>query len=516
MSSMTSAQLATLAAFDEARAYMFNASGPVPRRLLIGTLLQTLADGLTAVDTDLATALTNYGAPVADIAALSAVAAADRSDKQLRVVEDDGFGHRSIYIFDSASSATADGVDIVAPDAGSGRWFRAYDIDAGSLGVINSTGAQIDKGKPVRIVGLDATTGRFKIDVADSTVEGAFAIGVLAADLANAASAALQLDLVLASSGLDTQAGAVGDPVYLNGSALSLAAPTSDRFVQIVGRVATVAASGTLRLRAELPAPGAGDTLRVVNATGGQLDKGKAVQIVGYDAATDRWKIDYATSATDGHYARAILPRNIADTATDDIPTSCVIEGSGLNTSGAAVGDAIYLSTAGAITLSPPTKGSGQLVGRVVTVAADGTIKVDIGPAQPVVSPLFAKIATFAVTVDAETVADHVNIHLQAKDANGDNLAAAVPVKVTLLDAEYDIAPSASATGALAGGGAGSVSGGSGTASIFGVTDAAGVLDLDITDATGGAFTRYARLESGIDSNARLIVPVQAELTWSA
>lgn len=58
--------------------------------------------------------------PVADLTALAAIAAADRTDNMLCFVD----AQAALYWFDSASSATADGIRIVSPAAGTGRWFR--------------------------------------------------------------------------------------------------------------------------------------------------------------------------------------------------------------------------------------------------------------------------------------------------------------------------------------------------------------------------------------------------------
>lgn len=59
------------------------------------------------------------GAAVADVAALKAVAAADRKDKDLRFVD----SLEAIFYFDSASSATGDDTTVITPDAGTGRWL---------------------------------------------------------------------------------------------------------------------------------------------------------------------------------------------------------------------------------------------------------------------------------------------------------------------------------------------------------------------------------------------------------
>lgn len=407
MATLTDAQLTTLQSLTARKASMLNRSGPAPFTADLGDVLAALAAGVQAIDTALATATTNFAAPVADITALAAVAAADRVDKQLRVVENDGAGHRSIYIFDSASTADADGVDIVAPGAGTGRWFRAYDVDAGTVGAINATGGPLAKGLVVAFGGWDATKSRFQIVAADPANATKQAVGVLGAQLADGASVALQRSFLLATSGLNTSGATVGDPVYLGvAGALTLTPPTGSSFAQRVGTVHSVAADGDVWIE--------------------------------------------------------VQPANPADA-------------------------------------------------KAAAAQADATQAIaDAAAAQ---ADLDATVAQVAFTVAAE-VADVVHVTIQAKKPDGSNLAAEVDLAVSLHDTEFTGSPSA--TAAAADGGAGTVLAGTGTAIVFGRTDAAGVLELDVTDATGGAFTRYCRASNSFTANARLIVGKQALLTWDA
>jgi len=61
------------------------------------------------------------GAPVQDIPALKAVGSADREDKQIRLVEDEGANYR----FDAQSSEAEDLPRVVTPNSGTGRWYKA-------------------------------------------------------------------------------------------------------------------------------------------------------------------------------------------------------------------------------------------------------------------------------------------------------------------------------------------------------------------------------------------------------
>lgn len=76
-----------------------------------------------------------WGDAVADTTALKAVAAADRSDKQSRVKDDD----KSIWVFDSSSSATEDGTTVIQPTTGTGRWLAASGSSGGSGGTASAS-----------------------------------------------------------------------------------------------------------------------------------------------------------------------------------------------------------------------------------------------------------------------------------------------------------------------------------------------------------------------------------------
>lgn len=60
------------------------------------------------------------GDPVADVTALKAIAAADRTDNDVLFVD----SLNTLFYFDSGSSATGDDLTVIAPDAGTGRWLR--------------------------------------------------------------------------------------------------------------------------------------------------------------------------------------------------------------------------------------------------------------------------------------------------------------------------------------------------------------------------------------------------------
>jgi hypothetical protein len=100
-------------------------------RFIVGPETSELPSaGTPSAPTDLVTleyADANYvqgKAAVADLAALKAIAAADRSDKDVVFVD----ATRFLYAFDAASSTAGDDDLIVAPTAGTGRWYRITDL----------------------------------------------------------------------------------------------------------------------------------------------------------------------------------------------------------------------------------------------------------------------------------------------------------------------------------------------------------------------------------------------------
>ncbi len=99
------------------------------------------------------------GAAVQDVAALRAVPEADREDKQLRLVEDapGSAALGAIYRFDSTGAGADDGILILTPDVGSGRWFKVSNVEGGFFTDGAGTNAAIGKGAvPPTAAGTDA------------------------------------------------------------------------------------------------------------------------------------------------------------------------------------------------------------------------------------------------------------------------------------------------------------------------------------------------------------------------
>lgn len=195
------------------------------------------------------------GAPVADITALKAIGAADRSSRQIRIVEADAQFRRTAYVFDANSSAPADNNEVLQPTTGSGRWFRLSVAATGQIAVWNGTGGVLAKGTAVAIAGWDVTHGRMNVQAADPTNPILQAIGVVGSDIADAAAGSIGVDFQLVGSGFNTGGASVGDPVFLAaGGGLSLSPPAAG-LTQIVAFVETVGANATLRVGVQRPAP---------------------------------------------------------------------------------------------------------------------------------------------------------------------------------------------------------------------------------------------------------------------
>lgn len=251
MSVLSAAQLAVLATWTNTStgklARVGQASIPLaaPTQDDWQSLFGTLAESVEDLNTALAAEDGNFADPVADIAALKAVAAADRQDKQMRVVESDGLGQRSIYVFDSASSATADDVAIVAPTAGSGRWFMLSALQATVVPCINNSGSPILKGQPVSVAGYVAATGRVQVTAA--TVDGNQPpVGAAFTALADGSSGLLLLRGSLTSLALNTSGATLNDPVYLAEDGTLSLTPVADTGAgsYAVGVVSAVSATG--------------------------------------------------------------------------------------------------------------------------------------------------------------------------------------------------------------------------------------------------------------------------------
>lgn len=136
-----------------------------------------------------------------------------------------------------------------------------------------------------------------------------------------------------------------------------------------------------------------GISIPVVNATGSAIAANKAVRISGWDATTGRFKISLAAIDTQ-LFADAVTHEAIADAGTGYLrKAGYLLTSSGLNTSGAALGDPVYLAAAGALSLSAGSLGT-QVVGYVATLAASGSVRIAVQ--APSIAPVIGGLAAAA------------------------------------------------------------------------------------------------------------------------
>jgi len=224
-------------------------TAPANYKAQLGTYLKELAVSVAALDAAYTSQLgtpPNWGAGVADIAALKLVAEASRADKQTRVVESNGKGGESIYIFDAESTLDAEDINVIVPTAGTGRWILASQGGVRTIPV--TAGEGISKANACYVSGWDATNKRLIVRKADSTNPGRQAIGVAPAAILNGAQGYLAVgEVSISTSGLNTVGAGVGTEIfYSSAGALTLTRPL--QYVQSVARVVTEAASGTVRV----------------------------------------------------------------------------------------------------------------------------------------------------------------------------------------------------------------------------------------------------------------------------
>lgn len=140
---------------------------------------------------------------VADVTALQAIAAADRANGNAVVVQ----STRVVYVFDSASVAAADGVRIVQPTVGSGRWYRVSPLEnplTGDVTVANDltvTGNMTVSGTTttVNTTNLDVEDPSIKVNNGGTQATANAAVAGLEVEMSDATNARIGYDSTLTS-----------------------------------------------------------------------------------------------------------------------------------------------------------------------------------------------------------------------------------------------------------------------------------------------------------------------------
>lgn len=163
-----------------------------------------------------------------------------------------------------------------------------------ALPIRNATGGTLDAGTLVYVSGYDATEGKFLVTKADADDQDKTAQLVLTADLTTATNGLAYPFATV--TGLDTSgASAVGDPVYLSGTAglWTLSAPASPANKQRIGVVMVKdAATGEIHFF-----PGAGLQERL---GAGNPFADNAALVKGATSATKQMRIDVETAVSAG------------------------------------------------------------------------------------------------------------------------------------------------------------------------------------------------------------------------
>ncbi|MFA6168535.1 MAG: hypothetical protein WC700_18060, partial [Gemmatimonadaceae bacterium] len=120
----------------------------------------------------------------------------------------------------------------------------------------------------------------------------------------------------------------------------------------------------------------------VINKTGGALAKSLVVALSSYDPTTGLRTVVAADSTSTAKPAAGVLGAQLGIDGTIPLRRVFLLAASGLATNGGcAVGDPVYFTSAGALTLTKPTQpASAQIVARVATLAADGDLIVSVEP----------------------------------------------------------------------------------------------------------------------------------------
>lgn len=153
---------------------------------------------------------------------------------------------------------------------------------------------------------------------------------------------------------------------------------------------------------------------------------------------------------------------------------------------------------------------------------ATGMAGVGLAASAGVVS-LGTAFRSCTITVDAEDPAHKVDVQIQITDIAGTAVNEAIQVRISAHDTEaaaYSNGMVGTPTIELEGTN-GTTESGTGTGGFHGTSNAAnGLLDVRVTDATGGGFTRYLRVEAGVVNAAGVVFMPPAisivTLTWDA
>ena len=161
---------------------------------------------------------------------------------------------------------------------------------------------------------------------------------------------------------------------------------------QFQGGFGEAALGQTLKAMRDLILAGA-TVIPLINKTGSALPRLTAIAIGDYDAVSDRWRAIAADNTVTAKPCVTVLVDALPDDATLDALTDVLL--TGVDTHLAAVGDVMYLGTAGSLTGSEPTDPAvlDQVCATVVVSHASAGV-VRIKPRTPKAPTTAAAITT--------------------------------------------------------------------------------------------------------------------------
>jgi len=268
------------------------------------------------------------------------------------------------------------------------------------LMVRNATGSTLAAAQLVYVCGYLETSGGYvkhqKVCAADADTAGARAMYILPRAITNGADGQALKQTRLTA--VNTNGSTVGNPVYLSATAGSwtLTAPASPAVNQVVGRVAAVSATiGQIEINIEAESP----TFGASDLAAGSVLPSKQGLVVRAGSALAAGDLVYLSSynATDGVFVASLADSNVANGKAQYVATGTIGSGStgtvvrsatvAFVTTGASVGDPVYLTTTGTtgntMSLAAPSAGDDviQVIGRVTIVTVGvgtGRVLVDL------------------------------------------------------------------------------------------------------------------------------------------